>query len=118
MRIDVMDVVVGVGVGVADQLAEKFDADRGNTGSWKGISNWGRVGVAALGYLGQMMNFQPKLAHELAMSATPLATKTIMAAVMGATGMGSSAAHATRTTRATSVTTSGGKVTWRPVAIS
>jgi hypothetical protein len=114
MRIKASDVVVGVGVGVADQLAEKYDTDRGKTAGFDGIDGWGRVVVTGLGFLGQMMGYKPELSRTVAIASTPLLTKTVMKQAMRWTGMGTSVARP----RVTRSAPSPGKVSWRPVAIN
>jgi len=116
MRINGMNVVIGAGVGVLDELGEKFDSDRGNTEAFRGITGWSRVGVTLAAYAGQMFNFQPKFSETLAQSVLPLATKTVIKSIMQATG--TSTAARPRTNRATSTNLGSGKVAWKPIPIS
>ncbi len=116
MRIKVMDGVVGVGVGIADEMVERFDSDRGNGRAFDGITGWARIGVTIAGYAGQMFNVQPEFSRTLAQSALPLATKTVVKSIIQATG-GTTASRAKTTNRATSVNIGGGKVAWKPEPI-
>lgn len=113
MRIKPMNVVIGAGAGLLDELGEKFDSDRGNTNAFEGITDWGRVGVAVAAYGAQMMNFQPDVSEAVAQSVLPLATKTIVKSIMQATSGAATARQ--RVTRVASP--SGGKVSWKPVPI-
>ena len=116
MRINGMNVVIGAGVGVADEFAEKFDSDRGNNAAFAGITGWSRVGVTLAGYAGQMFNVQSKFAETLAQSVLPLATKTVVKSIIQASG-GTTAARP-KTNRAVSQSIGGGKVAWKPVPIN
>lgn len=82
MRIDVTHVIVGVGLGAADEMAERNDAANARTETTKKWSTWTRFGLLALGYAGQAMNIMPDIASVVAQSELPLATKTAMAVVM------------------------------------
>jgi len=82
MRIELTSVIVGVGVGVVDELAERNDAEKGRTETTKKWTTWTRFGLLALGYAGQAMNFMPDYASALAQSQLPLATKAAMGVVM------------------------------------
>lgn len=113
MRISAMNVVIGAGVGVLDEVVERRDINRGNTEAFNGIAGWGRVGVTLAAYAGQMFNFQTNLAAPLAQSVLPLATKTVVKAILQSTGT----AARPRTNRQTSTHLGGGKVAWRPVPI-
>ena len=113
MRINAMNVVIGAGVGVLDELGEKFDSDRGNTDAFRGITGWSRVGVALAAYAGQMFNVQPALMETVAQSVIPLATKTVVKSIMQVTGTPTAAR---RVSRAVSTPLGGGKVMWKPVA--
>lgn len=115
MRVNVMNVVIGAGVGVLDEFGEKFDSDRGNTKAFAGVTGWSRVGVALVSYAGQMLNVQPRLAETIGQSVLPLATKTVVKSIIQASG-GTTAARP-RTNRATSTNLGGGKVAWKPVPI-
>lgn len=112
MKIRPMNVAIGAGAGILDELGEKFDSDRGNTDSFTGITDWARVGVGAAAYAAQMMNFQPDVSEAVAQSVLPLATKTIVKSIMQAT---SGVAARPRVSRVASP--SGGKVSWKPVPI-
>ncbi len=116
MRINAMNAVIGVGLGVGDEVVERFDNGRGNTEAFAGIQGWTRVGVALAAYAGQAFNFQPKLCETVAQSVIPLATKTVVKSIMQATGGGGATTSRTKTNRATSVNVSG-KVAWRPIPI-
>ena len=113
MRINPMNVVIGAGVGVLDEVVERRDINRGNTEAFNGIAGWGRVGITLAAYAGQMFNFQTNLVVPIAQSVLPLATKTVVKAILQSTGTNSRA----RTNRSTSTHMGGGKVAWKPVPI-
>ncbi len=113
MKIQPMNVVIGAGVGVLDEIGEKFDRDRGNNDAFQGVLGWSRVGVTIAAYAGQMLNIQPEFSMRLAQSVLPLATKTVVKSIMQVSGMTSRP----KTTRATTTNIGSGKVAWRPVAI-
>ena len=113
MKIDAMNVVIGAGVGVLDEVVERRDINRGNTEAFNGIAGWGRVGVTLAAYAGQAFGFQSRLAMPLAQSVLPLATKTVVKAILQSTGTNSRA----RTNRSTSTNLGGGKVAWKPIPI-
>ena len=113
MRINAMNVVIGAGVGVLDEVVERRDINRGNTEAFNGITGWGRVGVTLAAYAGQAFGFQTSLAMPLAQSVLPLATKTVVKAILQSTGT----ASRPRTNRSTSQNIGGGKVAWKPIPI-
>ena len=116
MRINTMNVVIGAGAGVLDELGEKFDSDRGNTRAFAGITGWSRVGVALAAYAGQMMNVQTNLSVVVAQSVLPLATKTVVKSILQAAGQSTGARP--QTNRAKTTNLGGGKVAWKPVPIN
>ena len=113
MKINAMNVVIGAGVGVLDEVVERRDINRGNTEAFNGITGWGRVGVTLAAYAGQAFGFQSRLAMPLAQSVLPLATKTVVKAILQSTGTESRP----RTNRSTSANLGGGKVAWKPIPI-
>jgi len=114
MKINPMNVVIGGGVGVLDEVVERRDINRGNLEAFNGITGWGRVGVTLGAYALQMFNVQTGLVVPLAQSALPLATKTVVKAILQST----SGVVANRgRTRATSHNLGGGKVAWKPIPI-
>jgi len=99
-RINMMDVGVGVGVGALDFLMERQDTSAARTESFRTWTDISRLAVAGLGYLGQIFDFAPGISKALAMSATPLLTKSVMkAARLGATSAPSSAPSMRRAER-------------------
>ena len=118
MRINVANTVIGVGAGVVDEVVERYDSNRGNTDAFSGLLGWSRVGVAALAYAGQLTNIQPQMCKTLGQSVTPLATKTLVKAIMQTTGFGSHAATTRKVNRVVSTNLGGGRVTWKPVPIN
>ena len=120
MRIQWMNVVVGVGAGAVDEVMEMQDAAAGRTMPFKTWTDWSRLGLAAVGYLGQVFNFFPAIAQPLAQSEVTLVTKTIGKAIRARTGI---EATVTRTSTgalpATPATApmSGRRVGWRPLPV-
>ena len=85
MRIDVMDAVIGVGAGGVDELMEWQDERGGRVDPFKTWTDWSRVGLCALGYLGQAFNFFPRFAQPLAQSEVTLVTKSAVSAIRAQT---------------------------------
>ena len=120
MRIQWMNVVVGVGAGTIDEVMEWRDEVDGRTAPFKTWSDWSRLGLAAVGYLGQMFNFFPAIAEPLAQSEVTLVTKTIGKAIRARTGTAATVTRTTRDTRPASPVnagTTGRKVGWRPLPV-
>ncbi len=113
MRINATNVVIGAGVGLVDELVERRDINRGKLEAFNGIIGWGRVGVTLAAYAGQMFNIQTGLVTPIAQSVLPLATKTVVKAILQST----SGVVKGQRTRATSHNLGGGKVAWKPVPI-
>ncbi len=90
--VDFGKVVTSVGVGVADEVLQYADshATIPRTESFKTWQDWGRLGLAVVGYLGP--SFMPKyskLLDTIATSVTPLVVKTLavpLKSAMGITG--------------------------------
>lgn len=91
MRIDWMNVVVGVGAGGVDEVLAWQDEQQGRTGAFKTWTDWGRLGITLLAYLGQATNMFPRLCYPLAQSEVPLLTKSVIQGVRTGfkTGVGS-----------------------------
>jgi len=119
MRIDIMDAVIGVGAGSLDEVMERQDEQNGRTEPFKTWADWSRVGLAALGYLGQAFNFFPRYAQPLAQSEITLVTKSAAKAILSNTGISShvSSARTGGSPSAPSGVGSRGRVGWRPKAI-
>lgn len=75
-------VIVGVGLGAADEMLERNDATSGRTETAKKWSNWLRFVALVAGYAGVATNTFSDAAGAMAQSALPLATKTAMGVVM------------------------------------
>jgi hypothetical protein len=120
MRIQWMNVVVGVGAGAVDEVMEMQDEKGGRTVPFKTWTDWSRIGLAAIGYLGQIFNFFPAVASPLAQSEVTLFTKTVGKAIRARTG---TTAVVTRTSTgalpATPATAPMGsrRVGWRPLPV-
>ena len=84
MRIQLMNVVIGVGAGAVDEVMEWQDDQNGRTEPFKKWTDWTRVGLCALGYLGQAFNFFPVIATPLAQSEVTLTTKSVAGIIRGA----------------------------------
>ena len=115
MQVKAMNVVIGAGVGVIDEVVERRDINRGNMEAFNGITGWGRVAVTLAAYAGQAWGFQTGLTAPLAQSVLPLATKTVVKAILQSTSPGSTSGL--RTKRAMSHNMGGGKVAWKPIPI-
>lgn len=85
-KIQIFDVVIGVGVGGVDQFLEDKDAAAGRVDEMKKRSAWFRTGATVLGYLGQATGQFTEYAEPLAQSGLPLLTKSVYKAVSAATG--------------------------------
>ena len=75
--INARTVGVPVAVGVIDEVLERYSASKGQAGfnCWV---NWGRLGMAIVGYGGQLlMPRQTALFETLAIADTPLMVKTL-----------------------------------------
>lgn len=116
MRIEPMKVVVGIGAGVVDEVLEWQDEENDRTESFRNWTDWGRVGLCALGYMGQAFNFFPALAAPLAQSEVTLVTKSVSNAIRTRAGATSQVTRARST--APRPSSSPGRVSWRPKAIS
>lgn len=81
MKIEPIRVVVPVGVGVVDEVLEWQDEENARTSVAKKWTTWGRVGLCALGYLGQILNVQSYLGSVIAQGETVLVTKTVGEAI-------------------------------------
>ena len=81
MRIDIGNIIVGVGAGVVDEVLEWQDEKAGRTEPLKTWTDWGRIGLCAIGYLGQALNFFPRITAPLAQSEVTLATKSVSAII-------------------------------------
>ncbi len=116
MQVKAMNVVIGAGVGVLDEVVERRDINRGNMEAFNGITGWGRVAVTLGAYAGQAFGFQTNLTAPLAQSVLPLATKTVVKAILQSTSP-SGSTSTQRTNRAVSHNLGGGKVAWKPIPI-
>ena len=81
MAVRIGRIVTGIGVGVVDQVLENRDTVN-PPGSFKGLTDWFRLVAAAGGPLvGQFLPRYAALGEDIGLAATPLAVKTIWAAV-------------------------------------
>ena len=88
--VDLGKVSVSVGVGVVDEVLQFADAKATipRTGSFKTWQDWGRLGLAVIGYLGP--SFMPKhtsLFDTIATAVTPLVVKTLAVPLKSAMGI-------------------------------
>lgn len=113
MRIQLTNVVLGVGAGILDDVLENDDAAKGRTEPLKGWADWARIGLAGVGYLGQMFNFFPAVSQPLAQSEVTLVTKSVAKYVRSRTGV----ASASPTRREVAAPAPGRRVGWRPQPI-
>lgn len=85
MPIDVVRSLTSAGVGVLDEGLEWWDDKAGRTESFRTARDLGRLAIAGLGYgLQVFMPRQARLGETLALSATPLLTKSIARPVRSA----------------------------------
>ena len=77
MRIIPTHVIVGLGAGAIDEVLERQDTKNARTEPFKTWTDWGRVGLLLLGYMGQSFNFYPDALAALAQSELPLVTKSV-----------------------------------------
>ncbi len=119
MRIQWTNVVVGVGAGAVDEVMEMQDEDKARTEPFKTWTDWSRVSLALLGYAGQMFNFFPAIAGPLAQSEVTLVTKSVGKAIRSRTTTGTTTVvtRGSMPATATSATTGGRRVGWRPLPV-
>ena len=120
MRILWQNALVGVGAGALDEVMEMQDSNAARTESFKTWTDWSRVGLAAIGYLGQMFNFFPALAGPLAQSEITLVTKSVSRAIQARSGAAATVTTASRTSTPASAASLGSttrKLGWRPLPI-
>ena len=115
MRIDMMDVVMGIGVGGVDEVLAIQDADAGRVESFKTWSDFFRIGAVALGFLGMTVDMFPKFAKPVAQSATPLLTKSVIQAFRSSSM--TSQANRTAIADRTSTNIRKSRVGWKPQGI-
>lgn len=111
-----MDAVIGVGAGGVDELMLWQDERGGRVDPFKTWTDWSRVGLCALGYLGQAFNFFPRFAQPLAQSEVTLVTKSAVSAIRAQTGAGRRVTK-TRAGYTPATPSDKGRVGWRPKAI-
>lgn len=80
-KVSVASVVVGIAVGGVDYGTEVMDVSNGKTEAFKNTTDWVRIGLLALGYLGQVGGYMGSVAAPLAQSELPLVTKTVIRAI-------------------------------------
>ena len=79
-KINLTNVIVAVGAGAVDEVLEYMDGKATtpvDPMTFGGKVDYGRVGITALAYLGQIFNIMPEYAGPLAQSETTLLTKTV-----------------------------------------
>lgn len=89
--INARTVGVPVAVGVIDEVLERYSASKGQSGfnTWV---NWGRLGMAIIGYGGQLaMPRQTALFETMAIADTPLMVKTLAKQFVKESGTGAGA---------------------------
>lgn len=124
--VDFGKVTAAVGVGVVDEVLQYADAKATipRTGAFKTWQDWGRIGLAAIGYFGP--SFMPrysKFFDTLATAATPLVVKTLAVPLKSAMGIASPVAAPTwvptrlpQPARPVGMPTAG--YSWKPQAVS
>jgi hypothetical protein len=120
MRVNLMNVAIGVGAGAVDEVMESQDARAGRTAPFKTWTDWSRIGLAAVGYLGQMFGYFSAYAEPLAQSEVTLVTKTVGAAIrsrMGTTAMVTRTSHGNMPAAPATATLSARRVGWRPLPV-
>lgn len=76
-RINYMNLVVGVGAGVVDEVLERKDTTDKKTAPFKGWRDYTRLGLTVAGLAGQIFDFMPSIAEPLAQSEVTLLTKSL-----------------------------------------
>ena len=77
MRISITNVGIGVAAGAMDEGMEYLDERQARTEPFKTWTDWSRIALTALGYLGQGFNFFPRVTVPMAQSEVTLLTKSI-----------------------------------------
>jgi hypothetical protein len=88
MRISITNVGIGVAAGALDEGMEFLDEKQGRAEPFKCWTDWSRIALTALGYLGQGFNFFPRVSVPLAQSEVTLLTKSIGKVVRAQVGGG------------------------------
>lgn len=86
--VDFGKVATSIGVGVVDEGLQYADTKALRTGSFKTWQDWGRIGLAVIGYLGP--SFMPKYSKTLdtiALASTPLVVKTLAVPLKASLGI-------------------------------
>lgn len=122
MKVEIKNVVIGVGVGGADELLEWQDRERVKknpkaNAPFKNLTDWGRVIILAAGYAGQVFNFMPSEAAATAQSELPLVVKSVARAVRESQKTAATTATTSSSYRPHAVSPSSQGIAWRPVAI-
>ncbi len=103
----------GLADGLADTNGHWFVVPNVAAGTSNPIVVRDPANATLAAYAGQAWGFQTGLTAPLAQSVLPLATKTVVKAILQSTGT----ASRPRTNRATSTNIGGGKVAWKPIPI-
>jgi len=77
MKIEATHVIVGVGAGIVDTGLAALDERQGWTEPYRNSTEWSRIGLCLIGYLGQGFNFYPRAMAALAQSEVTLVTKSL-----------------------------------------
>lgn len=91
--INVTSIIVGVGAGGMDEVLEWQDEENARTEPFKKWTDWGRIGLCLLGYIGQAFNVMPSIAAPLAQSELALVTKTVGSAIRSRVATESAISH-------------------------
>lgn len=113
MRITATPIVVGALAGGADVVLERQDAKNARVEPFKTWTDWFRVGLCALGYMGQAFNFYPHITAPLAQSELPLVVKSVAQLIPASAGDN---AQTRRVSQPRAIARQG-PVGWRPKAI-
>lgn len=110
MKVRMSNAVVGVGAGIIDEVVENADAGAGRLTPFKNWTDWSRVGLAVIGYGGQMMNMFTGIAEPLAQSEITLVTKSVGGFIRSKMSTGTTSVKVTRVAHQAD----SGKMAWRP----
>jgi len=91
-KIEWKNVLVGVGVGGADEVLGYWDEKSGRTGLGTAV-NIGRAAMVALGALGVATGYFHKYAEPVMNAATPLLTKSVIQAIRNQVNSGATTAR-------------------------
>ncbi len=88
MAIALKKIGVSAGVGVLDIVAEEVDKKQGYRKPFQNITDWGRFGYVAGGYMANGMGYDAEATEAIVLGGVPLLEKSIWGFVKRYTGVG------------------------------